>query len=188
MNYKINEIFYSIQTEGHYSGTPAVFVRFSGCNLQCTWCDTKNHNEGKIYTKEELEKQVINLIKDKDNTIIVFTGGEPTLQLKEEEELLKGYYRCIETNGILKPPSWINWITCSPKTKVDFNKIKPDEVKYIYDKKNPLYSNNLPLNSLLYLQPLELNGQMNYIETIEYIKKYPKFRFSLQYHKIIGIR
>ena len=186
MNYKVNEIFYSIQTEGMYAGTPAIFVRFSGCNLKCSWCDT-NHNSGRFYTKKQLEDKVKKLSKDKP--IIVFTGGEPTLQLKQEEELLKGYERHIETNGILQVPSWIDWITVSPKTNITKFKNKPNEIKVVYEKRRVEYIKSLKNKcSNLFIQPLEKDEKMNIREVIRFIKKYPSYRLSLQYHKIIGIR
>lgn len=189
MNYKVNEIFYSLQAEGKNAGRPAVFVRLCGCNLKCPWCDTKYHNEGKWYTKEELETKVRSLADNR--AIIVFTGGEPTLQLKEEKELLPEYHRCIETNGTNPVPTWINWITCSPKTDIDFKQTKfyPNEVKVVFEENRTEYLKSLTKeNFLLYLQPLELDGKMNIKETIEFIKENPEYRLSLQFHKMIGIR
>ena len=189
MKYKVNEIFYSIQGEGFNTGRSAVFVRLSGCNLACPWCDTKDHNQGKWYSKEELEKEVRELADSR--SIVVFTGGEPTLQLKEEEPLLEEYFKTIETNGTNKIPSWIDWVTCSPKTDIDFTKseINPDEVKVIYESEREEYFKSLiGQNFELFLQPLELNGKMNIKETIDFIKKYPEYRLSLQTHKMVGIR
>ena len=192
MKYKINEIFYSIQAEGYYSGYPAVFIRFSGCNLKCPWCDTKNHNEGKEYTKEELEQEVEKLTNGNTEIIIVFTGGEPTLQLSNEEELLEKYYKTIETNGILldKIPSWINWITCSPKTDLHISKI-PNEIKLVFEKNRVEYFKKLKMFHRLvrlYIQPLEENGKMNIKECMDFILKNPEFKLSLQIHKMIGVK
>ena len=191
MNYKVNEIFYSLQAEGKHAGTAAVFVRLCGCNLKCPWCDTKYHTQGEMYTKEELEEKVRSLAKD-ENAIVVFTGGEPTLQLKEEEELLPEFYRAIETNGTNPVPSWINWVTCSPKTDILFpNKtLDPDEVKVVYEYGRDKYLKKLAesYQGELYLQPLELNGKMNTQETVDFIKENPRYKLSLQFHKIIGIR
>lgn len=188
MKYKINEIFYSIQAEGYNAGKPAVFIRLSGCNLKCPWCDTKYHNKGKEYTKEELEKEVEKLTQGNKEIMIVFTGGEPTLQLKNDEELLKGYYRTIETNGLLPVPNWINWVTCSPKTDIQFTDI-PNEIKVVYEEKRKEYFIKLlRYPTLLFMQPLEEDGIMNPEKAIEFIKRYPKYRLSLQYHKLIGVR
>lgn len=191
MNYKVNEIFYSIQTEGEHAGKAAVFIRLCGCNLSCSWCDTKHHIIGEEYTKVELEEMVNFLTRGNKDIIIVFTGGEPTLQLKEEEPLLEGYYTCIETNGTNKVPSWINWITCSPKSNIDFKAIGrlPDEIKVVYEHGRDRYLKSLlGLKTKLFIQPLEVNGQMNIAEVFDFVKLNPKYRLSLQYHKIIKVR
>lgn len=191
MNYKVNEIFYSIQTEGEHTGKAAVFIRLCGCNLSCSWCDTKHHIIGEEYTKVELEEMVKFLTRGNKDIIIVFTGGEPTLQLKEEEPLLEGYYTCIETNGTNKVPSWINWITCSPKSNIDFKAIGrlPDEIKVVYEHGRDKYLKSLlGLKTKLFIQPLEVNGQMNIAEVFDFVKLNPKYRLSLQYHKIIKVR
>ena len=191
MNYKINEIFYSVQAEGFYAGHPAIFVRLCGCNLRCPWCDTKYHTQGEWYTKEELERTVKKLSKDTKNVIIVFTGGEPTLQLKDEEELLKGYRRHIETNGTKPVPKWIDYVTCSPKSDIDFKAMgrKPDEIKVVYEQGRDKYLKSLQKqNCRLYLQPLELDGKMNIKETMNFILGHPRYKLSLQFHKMIGVR
>ena len=190
MSYKVNEIFYSIQGEGYYAGKPAVFIRFSGCNLKCPWCDTK-HESGTIYTKEQLEGEVERLTQGNESILIVFTGGEPTLQLSEDEELLPKYYRAIETNGTNKVPDWIDWITISPKTDIKFKDFRnfPDEIKVVYESKRKIYLEYLKhLGGRLYLQPLEQNGKMNIAETLEYIKQNPEYTLSVQLHKLIGAR
>lgn len=190
MKYKINEIFYSIQGEGFYAGSPAVFIRFSGCNLKCPWCDTE-HNEGIVLTKEQLENEVEKLTQGDKNILIVFTGGEPTLQLKEDEELLSNYFRAIETNGTNKVPDWVNWITISPKTNMKLSDFKnyPDEIKVVFEPDRKEYINYLKtLGGRLYLQPLELNGKMNIKETLDYIKENPEYKLSVQLHKLIGVK
>lgn len=189
--YKINEIFFSIQGEGYFAGTPAVFVRFSGCNLKCPWCDTK-HEDGKYYTKEELEQEVENLLgKDKPYVMIILTGGEPTLQLHEDEPLFQDRFVAIETNGTNIVPSWVSWITVSPKTNLlpkDFKNF-PDEIKVVFEKSRVDYYDTLKhYGGRLYLQPLEKDGKMNIKETLEYINKNPMYRLSVQLHKLIGVR
>lgn len=191
MNYKVNEIFYSVQAEGFYAGHPAIFIRLCGCNLKCPWCDTKYHTQGKWYSKKELETEVKKLSKDKKNVIIVFTGGEPTLQLKDEEELLKGYRRHIETNGTKPVPKWIDYVTCSPKSDIDFKAMgrKPDEIKVVYENGRDKYLQSLKKQKCrLYIQPLEQDGQMNIKETMDFILKNPIYKLSLQFHKMIGVR
>lgn len=110
---KINEIFYSLQGEGCFTGTPAVFIRFSGCNLQCDFCDTA-HQEGVWMSDQEIIEEVENY----PAAHVVFTGGEPGLQLTRELVLAlkeKGKFIQIETNGTVVLPEGIDWITCSPK-------------------------------------------------------------------------
>ena len=110
---KINEIFYSLQGEGFHVGTPAVFVRFSGCNLKCEFCDTR-HKEGVMMSDEEILEQVCQY----PCKTVILTGGEPGLWVDEDlvAALHKaGKYVCIETNGTCVLPESIDWVTCSPK-------------------------------------------------------------------------
>lgn len=191
MSYKVNEIFYSVQAEGTFAGKPSVFIRLCGCNLACPWCDTKYHTKGEFYTKEEIEEKVNFLTHGNKDVNIVFTGGEPTLQLKEDEPLLEGYFRAIETNGTKKVPSWLDWITCSPKSDIDFSAIgrAPDEIKVVYEYGRDKYLKSLlNLNIPLFIQPLEENGKMNIAEVFDFIKANPKYRLSLQFHKLIHVR
>ena len=186
MKYKVNEIFYSIQGEGFFTGLPAVFIRLSGCNLKCPWCDTQ-HEKGEWFTKEELEAIVNKMTKGNKNILIVFTGGEPTLQLNDEV-LLDGYIRAIETNGTNPIPKWLDWVTCSPKTDIKFNEL-PNEIKIVYEKHREEYIKSLEnLEINLYVQPLEKDGKMNIDETIAFIKENPTFKLSLQTHKLIGVK
>ena len=110
---KINEIFYSLQGEGFHTGTPAVFVRFSGCNLKCSFCDTQ-HEEGVWMSDEEILAEVGKY----PAVTVILTGGEPSLWIDREfVDCLHrmGKYVCIETNGTHSLPDNIDWVTCSPK-------------------------------------------------------------------------
>lgn len=197
MKYKINEIFYSIQGEGRLVGIPCVFVRFAGCNLDCYFCDT-NHQDGKYYTKQELEAEVEKITKGDKNIYIVLTGGEPTLQLKETEPLFQDYNTQIETNGTNSIPSWIDNIAISPKTKINLNNINFEGgvsiyAKLIYEDKKSDYIKKLAHELAdkgieVYIQPLEINGEMNTKETIKFVLDNPRFKLSLQVHKLIGVR
>ena len=117
--YKVNEIFFTLQGEGAHSGIPAVFVRFSGCNLRCPWCDTDFADYTEMSADEIVEE--MKALYDTPNErrkMCVLTGGEPSLQVDREliEVLHKeGFYICIETNGTHPLPEGIDWITCSPK-------------------------------------------------------------------------
>ena len=113
---KINEIFYSLQGEGYFSGTPSVFIRFCGCNLNCSFCDT-DHNTANMELSDE---DILSVIAEWPSRHVVLTGGEPSLQVTSEliSKLHdKGYYVQAETNGTVRLPDAIDWITCSPKTE-----------------------------------------------------------------------
>ncbi|MBO4453841.1 MAG: radical SAM protein [Paludibacteraceae bacterium] len=117
--YKVNEIFYTLQGEGAHSGIPAVFIRFSGCNLRCPWCDTDfaGHTD---MTAEQIVAEALSLydIPNERRRMVVLTGGEPSLQVDKpliDALHAAGFYICIETNGTHPLPDGIDWITCSPK-------------------------------------------------------------------------
>lgn len=100
---KVNEIFYSIQGEGYHTGTPAVFVRFSGCNLKCPFCDTQ-HEDGILMSDEEILSEVGKY----PAVMVILTGGEPSLWIDREfvDRLHRiGKYVCIETNGTRSLPN-----------------------------------------------------------------------------------
>lgn len=193
-SYKVNEIFAGVQAEGGNAGRAAVFVRLSGCNLRCPWCDTPRHNDGVVMSREELESAVQALYRP--GMMILFTGGEPTLQLQEEEELFPGTFRAIETNGTRAVPTWIDYVACSPKSDLDFadtallRRIHPSELKLVFEPGREEYLLRLEKTAPcpLFLQPLESGGKMNITETIDFLLAHPRYRLSLQYHKLIGIR
>ncbi|MDE6717822.1 MAG: 7-carboxy-7-deazaguanine synthase QueE, partial [Muribaculaceae bacterium] len=111
---KISEIFYSLQGEGHHAGVPSVFVRFSGCNLNCSFCDTEHENG--IFMEDDAIIRAVNLYSA---DWVVLTGGEPSLWIDEAfVTLLKratGKKVAIETNGTRPLPESIDWVTVSPK-------------------------------------------------------------------------
>ena len=178
---KVNEIFYSLQGEGAWTGTPIVFVRFSGCNLKCTFCDTQ-HEEG----KEMTDTEIIEAISQYPCTRICFTGGEPALQLDQnlvDELKAQGFTLHIETNGTRLLPEGLDWITVSPKYK----KVvipRADELKLVYLGEDPSEWLEFPA-SCFFLQPCSMQ---NTEEVIEYIKEHPSWRLSLQTHKLLDIR
>ena len=127
---RINEIFYSLQGEGYHTGIPAVFVRFSGCNLRCPFCDTQ-HEEGTLMSDEDIVMEVAKY----STQVVILTGGEPGLWI--DEKLVdalhhEGKYVCIETNGTCLLPENIDWVTCSPKEGAKINLDRIDEVKVVY--------------------------------------------------------
>ena len=200
---KVNEIFYSLQGEGVYTGTAAVFLRLSGCNMKCWFCDTKGHEQGTEMTEEEIAERV----SQYPARHIVITGGEPTMQLNTRlTQLLheKGFYIQIETNGALplKDGTEVDWITCSPKgNEIKIQRI--DELKLLFIKEY-LEKYKEVKASQRCLQPLDEGGQEVQTlasqagssrfassrggnEVISYIKEHPQWRLSLQTHKLINI-
>jgi len=187
---KVNEIFYSLQGEGFYTGTPAVFLRLSGCNLACSFCDTQ-HQDGVSMTDEEIIKEV----RKYPARHIVITGGEPTLQLTASlTQALKraGFFIQIETNGSIALPEGceIDWITCSPKTKpIRIQRI--DELKVLYPRQDMESCEGIVAKEYR-LQPIDCGdaetNRENVKETISYILNNPKWHLSLQTHKILNVR
>lgn len=178
---KINEIFYSLQGEGFYVGTPAVFVRFSGCNLKCEFCDTR-HEKGTFLSDEEIVEEVCRY----PCRMVILTGGEPGLWIDEPliEALHRaGKYVCVETNGTCVLPSSVDWVTCSPKKGGSLHVARIDEVKVVFVGQD--VEPYLQLKASAYfLQPC--SGK-NTTEVVEYIKQHPVWRLSLQTHKLIDI-
>ncbi|MDR2652248.1 MAG: 7-carboxy-7-deazaguanine synthase QueE [Prevotellaceae bacterium] len=184
---KINEIFYSIQGEGANAGMPAIFIRFAGCNLKCPFCDT-NHEDHKEYSIEEIIKK----IKDFDCKNIIWTGGEPTLQLTNEILVyFKGYYHCIETNGTNPVPNSINYIACSPKVPIETlnrNFKEANEFRYPVKAGDKLPDIlKIPRAQHYYISPIDVTEQ-NVDYCIKLIKENPQWKLSVQVHKILKIR
>ena len=179
---KINEIFYSLQGEGFHTGTPAVFIRFSGCNLKCSFCDTQ-HEEGVGMSDEEILAEVGKY----PATTVILTGGEPSLWIDREfvDRLQRmGKFVCIETNGTCPLPDNIDWVTCSPKRGAELRISRMDEVKVVYEGQDIAVYEPLPAR-YFFLQPCSCN---NIGETVDCVMRHPKWRLSLQTHKLIDIR
>lgn len=179
---KINEIFYSLQGEGFHTGTPAVFVRFSGCNLKCEFCDTA-HEEGKFMTDEE----IVSVVNGYPAKTVILTGGEPGLWIDRDFiELLhrNGKYVCIETNGTQPIPDNLDWVTCSPKENAPVVLSRIDEVKVVFVRQD--LSRYAAMDAKYhFLQPCSCK---NTDEVVDYILAHPLWRLSLQTHKLIDIR
>lgn len=189
---RINEIFYSLQGEGHFTGTPAIFIRFSGCNLDCVFCDTSH-----MTFKDMSEDEIMQAISEYPATHVVLTGGEPTLQLTSslvDKLHAAGKFVQIETNGTQPLPELCNidWITCSPKYRpVLLSHI--DELKVIYQAPAQDMSQYDKYKAKVYsLQPCDVNDEKKYAETlkntIDYCLAHPKWNLSLQTHKILNLR
>jgi organic radical activating enzyme len=188
----VNEIFYSLQGEGARAGRPSIFIRLSKCNLRCSFCDTE-FDSGEVMTLEEILK----VIKEFGCKWIVWTGGEPTLQLTDEMVTFfknNGYMQAIETNGTLKVPQGIDYITCSPKQH--FERIRTliphaHELRFPIEKGDPLPDISiLPVADNYLLSPIfdadKLNkGNLDYC--VQLVKENPQWSLSVQLHKLIEI-
>lgn len=192
---RVNEIFQSLQGEGHYTGVAAVFLRLSGCNLQCPFCDTQHQA-----FRQMSEQEIVDEVSRFKARHIVITGGEPALQLTPSlvEKLHEaGFFVQIETNGTLPLPEGIDWVTCSPKAAfVSGGSIgieRADEVKMLFEgEATDLSAAELLPASEYRLQPLdtgnpERNAQILQA-TIDFILEHPKWSLSLQTHKMLGVR
>lgn len=197
--YRINEIFYSLQGEGIRAGTPNIFVRFSGCNLTCSEddelsgfdCDTE-FVSGRSLTAEQLLVEMRALTACKN---IILTGGEPSLQLDDALVAVlrdAGYYMAIETNGTKELPDGLNWITVSPKSAEHTIRQKAaSELKYVRH-----YGQGIPKPSakadFYLLSPAFQAGNVIAKEDLEWcirlIKENPSWRLSLQMHKFWRVR
>ena len=179
---KINEIFYSLQGEGYHTGAPAVFIRFSGCNLKCSFCDTR-HEEG----VEMSDAEILAEVEKYPARMVILTGGEPSLWI--DEALIAalhraGKYVCIETNGTRPLPQGIDWVTCSPKSNGELRLTRMDEIKVVYEGQNLASYEHLPA-AHFFLQPCSC---LNTMETVACVLANPRWRLSLQTHKLIDIR
>lgn len=192
---KVNEIFYSVQGEGAYAGTAAIFVRFSGCNLKCPFCDT----DFKFF-REMSESAIVEAIQKNslDCKFVVLTGGEPTLQVTNSLlELLhnKGYFVAMETNGTNEVPVGVDWVTCSPKAFfVDNGKLaikQCNELKLVYDNKHEPTDFSVKAD-FYYLQPCDTGDKEEnkriVAGLVRFVKENPRWKISLQTQKILEVR
>ena len=206
--YKVKEIYYTLQGEGYHSGRPAIFVRFSGCNLWsgreedradavCNFCDTDFRGTdgplGGRYSAAELKETIVSLWPDpKQPPFIVCTGGEPLLQLDEPLATVLHDAQieiAVETNGTQPRPSGIDWLCVSPKPSAEVLLRSGDELKLVYPQiaVQPEQVADWDF-SHFYLQPMDgPDLEKNTNLAVEYCKKHPQWRLSLQSHKYINI-
>ena len=187
---KVNEIFYSVQGEGRYTGTPAVFLRLSGCNLKCDFCDTQHSTFA-----EMSEDEIVDKVAAYKARHIVITGGEPTLQLTPSltHKLHQaGFFIQIETNGSRPLPEGcrVDWVTCSPKAAPVV--ICPiDELKVVFWGQDITQWETQEVKEHR-LQPLDTKDNLRNREilnlTLDYILEHPLWTLSLQTHKIIDVQ
>ena len=193
---RINEIFYSLQGEGRNTGRAAVFIRLSGCNLKCPFCDTDFDS----YTDLTV-RQIVDEVKGigGDCRFVVITGGEPTIQ---DCEILignlhaDGYEVAMESNGTRLAPSNVDWLTISPKQPFVGNTGKPiikrcNELKVVYDGKNVVNDYGITADEY-YIQPCDTGNTSEneriINECLNFIKENPKWKLSLQTQKILKVR
>ncbi|WP_191603338.1 7-carboxy-7-deazaguanine synthase [Marinomonas algicola] len=214
--YSIKEAFYSLQGEGAHSGRPSIFCRFTGCNLwsgkelhrlssDCQFCDTdfigtNGQNGGRFTTAANLANHLNALWPAQHNhKYVVFTGGEPALQL--DNDLVEsmhsfGFEVAIETNGTLPIPDNIDWICVSPKTEQPLKIDSGNELKLVYPQKHlsPERFESLKFDHF-YLQPMDqshlpldkISPESSQNLTLDYCLCNPRWRLSLQTHKMLNI-
>jgi 7-carboxy-7-deazaguanine synthase len=210
LTYTVKEIFYTLQGEGANAGRAAVFCRFSGCNVWsgreedrsravCQFCDTDfvgtGPDGGRFSTPEDLADAVARAWRgDRDNQrLVVCTGGEPLLQL--DETLIdrlheRGFTVAIETNGTRHAPATIDWICVSPKAGAGLVQQSGDELKLVYPQKDapPEEFEELQFDHF-FLQPMDgPRIEENTRLAIDYCMTHPRWRLSVQTHKILGVR
>ena len=143
----------------------------------------------------EIEREVARLTASAEGPwpMVVFTGGEPTLQLAEDDELCAGMFRAVETNGLLPVPRWIDWTTISPKTKLPaVALLRASELKFIIGSMPEDYMSFAEKvtrgRAFLYVQPMaDERGKFDPAPALDFIKRRPAFRLSLQFHKLFNI-
>jgi len=209
MTYSVKEIYFTLQGEGARTGRAAVFLRFAGCNLWsglepdratavCRFCDTEfvgtdGPGGGKFATAKELADAVAEKWPGEGKPYVVCTGGEPLLQLDAAAVAAlhaKGFEVGIETNGTQFPPPGIDWICVSPKADADLKLKAGNELKLIYpqERAEPERYADLAFDNF-FLQPMDSpQREANTAAAIRYCMTHPKWRLSLQTHKLIGIR
>jgi 7-carboxy-7-deazaguanine synthase (Cx14CxxC type) len=217
MTYTVKEIFYTLQGEGAQAGRAAVFCRFAGCNLWsgreedrsravCQFCDTDfvgtGPDGGKFRSTEELANAIdrcwggppdSSLHARDRNKYVVCTGGEPLLQL--DDALIdalheRGFDVAVETNGTRAAPRSLDWICVSPKAGAPFVQTSGSELKLVYPQQNAPPEDFAELDFRhFFLQPMDgPDLERNTENAIEYCLRHPRWRLSIQTHKLVGIR
>jgi 7-carboxy-7-deazaguanine synthase len=206
MTYLVNDIFLTLQGEGYWTGRAAVFCRFSRCNLWtgreedratavCQFCDTDFTRADK-YGLKDLADTILNAWpKGAPNPMVVFTGGEPLLQL--DEPLLvsvqaRGFYVAVETNGTVVPKDRrnIDWLCVSPKADTDLAVTDGDELKLVYPQPlaPPERFQGWAFDHF-WLSPMDgPNLARNTDLAVGYVKRHPQWRLNIQTHKVIGVK
>jgi 7-carboxy-7-deazaguanine synthase len=211
MTYTVKEIFYTLQGEGANAGKAAVFCRFSGCNLWtgreedrsravCQFCDTDfvgvGPDGGRFETPEALADAIANAWRgggSSEERFVVCTGGEPLLQIDEpfiDAVHAAGFTMAIETNGTKAAPKSIDWICVSPKAGAPLVQTSGNELKLVFPQEAAMPSKFETLEfDNFFLQPMDGPRVRENTElAVEYCMSHPRWRLSLQTHKLLGIR
>ena len=208
MSYAVKELFLTLQGEGGQAGRAAVFCRFAGCNLwsgreqdrataACTFCDTDfvgmdGPGGGRFGSPEELAAAGEALWRGAGARLVVFTGGEPLLQVDEAliaAFRMRGFEIAVETNGTLPAPEGIDWVCVSPKAANPVVQTSGQELKLVFPQADapPERFDGLDFERF-YLQPMDGPRQAeNTAAAIEYCKTHPLWRLSVQTHKYLNI-
>ena len=210
MKYSVKEIYYTLQGEGANAGRPAVFCRFTGCNLWsgreedrssavCQFCDTQfvgtDGPGGGVFESAEVLASAVSALWPKNwnmNKLVVCTGGEPLLQLDEKAvEALhaEGFEVAVETNGTKLPPAGLDWICVSPKANAECVLRSGDELKLVFPQVGgePTRYEGFDFDRF-FLQPMDGPDQeMNTQLAAQYCLAHPKWELSIQTHKLIGL-
>jgi 7-carboxy-7-deazaguanine synthase len=208
VTYTVKEIFYTLQGEGAQTGRAAVFCRFSGCNLWsgreedraravCKFCDTDffgvGPDGGKFSTADALADAVDRSWRGDSRKYVVCTGGEPLLQLDALAIAAlhsRGFEVAVETNGTRPAPASLDWICVSPKAGAPLVQLTGSELKLVFpqEKAMPKQFEELSFQHF-FLQPMDgPDAAVNTERAIEYCLRNPRWRLSLQTHKLLGLR
>ena len=209
MSYAVKECFLTLQGEGMQAGSRAVFMRFAGCNLwsgreqdraaaQCRFCDTDfvgtdGEGGGKFATADELAAHVESLWRlNAEHRLVVITGGEPMLQLDDalvDALHARGFRIAAETNGTLPAVKNLDWICVSPKAGTDVVQRRGDELKLVWPQEgiDPVELEGWQFDHFL-VQPMDCEAREDAIQAaIQLAMDRPKWRLTLQAHKVIGL-
>jgi 7-carboxy-7-deazaguanine synthase len=209
MAYTVKEIFYSLQGEGARTGRPAVFLRFAGCNLWtgreedraaavCRFCDTDFVGVGPDGGRFAAADALADMVADRwpagqDARYVVCTGGEPLLQLDPpliEALHARRFEIAIETNGTVVPPDGIDWICVSPKAEAALVVSTGNELKLVYPQEGGEPERYAGLDfEQFFLQPMDgADVDQHTRRALDYCLAHPRWRLSLQTHKLLGLR
>lgn len=211
--FELIEIFYSVQGEGQLQGRPAVFIRLSRCDMHCHFCDTPYKEINMELTAPEIRQKVDELIQGADHRpFIVLTGGEPCLQLKDEQaslelqEALEVFEVAIETTGMHKVPEWIDWVTVSPKVwpLPKLNIHRANEIKFLMFSSGEFTCGNkseiieiikeLCNSTYMFVQPVtDVHGRENKTklaeqEVLNFVKAHPQFNYGNRLQNQLGVK